>query len=248
MKKPILPILCAVLAAGLLALAGFFFWKSIQGPQLPPLPTPSATLTPSPSPTPTPVATPTPTPVPSPTETSPAIEDDDLPHDKLFITVERQGYEDGDLQLIIPKLNVDVPILNGVDAKTLLRGEGLYDYAQLPGEGNRNVSVAGHRNGLKNGKITDNMPFYYIDTLEDGDYLYLRDDEHIYRYTFEDQTVVEPDDWGPIYSQGFSCLTLTTCTPIGISDHRLIVRGRLDEIIPYDKSYEYLATIKEVSP
>ena len=50
--------------------------------------------------------------------------DNGLPKDKVYITETRKGYSDGDLQLIIPKLNVDVPVLNGVDAQTLLRGVG----------------------------------------------------------------------------------------------------------------------------
>lgn len=157
--------------------------------------------------------------------------DDGLPHDKLFITPERQAYQDGDLRLIIPRLELDREVLNGTSAEVLKRGVGLYDYAQLPGEGNRNVSVAGHRNGRKNGIVNDHAPFYYIDTLEEGDFLYLRDDEKIYQYCYEDTSIVEADDWGPIYSQGFSCLTLTSCHPIGTTDRRIIVRARLTGII-----------------
>lgn len=172
-------------------------------------------------------------------EDPPEVEDDGLPHDKLFITVERQNYQDEDLTLIIPKLDRVLPIYAGVTKADLKKGVGLYDYAQLPGEGNRNVSVAGHRNTIRNGKISDAAPFYYIDTLGDGDYLYLRDDEHIYRYTYNDTEVVEADDWGPIYSQGYSCLTITSCEPIGISDHRIVVRGRLDEIFPFSDDFVY---------
>lgn len=172
-----------------------------------------------------------------------ALEDDGLPHDKLFITVERQKYQDGDLTLIIPKLEKTLPVYNGVTNEDLKKGVGLYDYAQLPGEGNRNVSIAGHRNTVVAGVISDNAPFYYVDTLEEGDYLYLRDDAHVYRYLYKDTTVVEPDDWGPIYSQGFSCLTLTTCEPIGPGTHRMIVRAELDEIfdVAADADYEYSA-------
>lgn len=169
-------------------------------------------------------------------------EDDGLPHDKLFITVERQNYQDGDLTLIIPKLDRELPIYGGVTKEDLKKGVGLYDYAQLPGEGNRNVSVAGHRNTIRNGKISDAAPFYYIDTLAEDDYLYLRDKERIYRYVYEDTKVVEADDWGPIYSQGFSCLTITSCEPIGISDHRIVVRGRLDEIFPLSDDFVYLTS------
>jgi len=177
--------------------------------------------------------------VPPEGETSSAEED--FPHDKLFITVERQNYKDGDLTLRILKLKVNAPVLNSVDAPTLKRGLGLYDYAQLPGEGNRNVSIAGHRNGLQKGKITDTVPFYYLDTLAEGDYLYLTDSQHIYRYLYHDTKIVEANDWRPIYSQGYSCLTLTSCHPIGIADHRIIVRGELDQIFDAAEDFAYLA-------
>lgn len=234
MKKRISPAtICFIIAGIALVLAGILFWRSSSPPELPaPKFTSSPTL----------IVTPTPMPTPTP---EPAIEDDGLPHDKLFITPERQAYQDADMALRIPKLEVDVPVLAGVDSATLLRGIGLYDYAQLPGEGNRNVSIAGHRNGLRNGKITDNMPFYYIDTLGEGDCLYLTDAEYIYQYVWDETYDVEPSDWGPIYSQGFSCVTLTSCTPIGISDHRIIVRGRLNEVLEYDEAYDYPSSISK---
>ncbi|MEG1240675.1 MAG: class E sortase [Oscillospiraceae bacterium] len=223
-----------LVAAGLLlALSLFLLWRSahpaLPQPAITPPPTVSVTVSPS----------------PTPTETPPALESDGLPHDQLFITVERQKYQSGDLQLKIPKLSVDVPVLNGVDPATLLQGIGLYDYAQLPGDGDRNVSIAGHRNGVRNGVITDDMPFYYLDTLTAGDCLYLTDESHIYQYAFEDQTVVEPDDWGPIYSQGFSCLTLTSCTPITTATHRIIIRARLLDTLDLTDDYAYPATVEK---
>ena len=246
----------AVAAAVLLVLALFLFWRAGQDARLPDMPlqdpTPAAS---SPSPTPTPVPTPEPTdcetscPVPDgtpPVESVPVEEEDDgLPTDKFFITVPRQNYRDGDLRLVIPKLEVDVPILNGVDSATLLRGEGLYDYAQLPSETRSNTSIAGHRNWVRGGKITLDQPFSYLDTLEEGDYIYLRDGENIYQYVFEFQEVVESDDWGPIYKTDHSCVTLTTCTPVGVSDHRLVVRGELVATIPVAEDYAYPASTAE---
>lgn len=164
--------------------------------------------------------------------------EDNLPHDKLFITVERQNYNNNDLTLIIPKLNFKESIKNGTDDATLLQGPGLYEYAQLPGKGNRNVSIAAHRN-TSSGGIIGEWFFYYIDTLATKDYLYLVNDSNIYQYEYDQTTIVDPYDWGPIYSQGFSCLTLTSCEPIGISSHRIIVRSKLVNIYPYSEDFQY---------
>lgn len=169
-------------------------------------------------------------------------ESDALPVGKLVISPERTAYEDGALTLTIPALGVVRTVHDGTDSEDLQKGVGLYEYAQLPGEGNRNVSIAGHRNGISNGKITDRAPFYYVDTLMEGDYLYLADSENIYRYLWESCTIVEADDWTPIYTTGSSCITLTSCHPIGVSDHRIVVRGTLDRIFPYDDAFDYQAS------
>lgn len=206
---------------------------------------------PSPSPVPSETVTPSSLPSeavsPSPAASSEPEEVDGLPVGKLVVTEEREAYVDDSLTLYIPALNVKRSVHNGTDDDTLDRGVGLYEYAQLPGEGNRNVSMAGHRNGLSNGKITDRAPFYYIDTLGEGDYLYLYDSDSIYRYLFEYTEIVEADDWDPIRTTGYSCMTITSCHPIGVSDHRIVVRARLDEIISYDSSYAFPSNTEEVA-
>lgn len=239
----------AALATGLLALSLFFFWQSTRPVRLP---DPAISLPPAAE---TPVLTPAPV-VPdapedseeAPVEAGPqwlAEPEDDLPTDKLFRTVERQKYDDGGLRLIIPKLEVDVPVLAGTTKDALRRGVGLYDYAQLPSENRSNTSIAGHRNQIYWGQLKLDQAFSYLDLLEEGDCIYLRDSENIYQYVFEFQQVVTPDDWGPIYKTDHSCVTLTTCTPIGVSDHRLVVRGGLVAITPVSKEYQYLSTIAE---
>lgn len=211
------------------------------------VPSPSPTVSATPTPEPTPTETETPSPTPTPLTYKEVLEEpeDGLPTDKVFVTDTRKSYRSGDLRLIIPKLEVDEYILNGVDEQTLLQGEGLYDYAQLPGEGRSNTSIAGHRNWIRGGKITLDQPFSFLDTLTEGDYLYLVYGENIYQYLFEYQEVVEPDDWGPIYKTDHSCVTLTTCTPVGVSDHRLIVRGALVDIFPLTDDYVYPANAEE---
>lgn len=226
------------LAVGLLLAAVLLTVSAVLTRPVPPE-MPAETLVPEMSPAPESTSVPAPS-LSAPEETpTPAVQTyqpgdvvDGIKVGGWTVTAERKEYEDGELRLIIPALDVDVPVLDGTDADTLLRGVGLYEYAQLPGEGNRNVSIAGHRNGLRNGRITDNMPFYYLDTLEEGNYLYLSDTEYLYRYLFSSATVVEADDWSVIAATGNSCLTLTTCTPIGVADHRLVIRAALDETLP----------------
>lgn len=239
-KKRILGLAAVVVVA-----AGLFIGiRLVTGGQQvdqPPLPTETVPPTPTPLPEETQAPPPTPTPTPIPDVV------DGLPVEKLVVTPERSAYTAQQLTLTIPVLNITYAIHNGTDSETLKKGVGLYEYAQLPGEGNRNVSLAGHRNGLRNGKITDSAPFYYIDTVKEGDYLYLYDSEWVYRYQYDSTWVVEPDDWGPIKTTGYSCITITSCTPIGISDHRIVVRGVLDEIFTYSKDFEFVASALDSS-
>lgn len=239
-RRTALAGLCFALAAAALAAAVLL---SRQGGPAGELPAPRYTPAPSavsPTAAPAPAAAPTATPEPTPMPW-PEADDGGLPQDRVFITEARKNYKSGSMRLIIPKLEVDVPVLDGVDEKTLLQGEGLYDYAQLPGETGGNVSIAGHRNWIRGGKITDDVPFYYLHTIGPGDCLYLADEEHIYQYVWDQTRIVEADDWSVIYCQGFSCLTLTTCTPIGVADHRYVVRARQVDILPYDADYDYPA-------
>jgi LPXTG-site transpeptidase (sortase) family protein len=236
MSKRTKKILGILLFVAAVSIAVFAVWYTMNPPQVLPASTPTPAQTSVPSALPVPDVT------PSPEATDPPQEVDGLPVGKLVVTPERKLYEDGDLTLSIPALSVVRTVHDGTDTEDLNNGVGLYDYAQLPGEGNRNVSIAGHRNGISHGQITDKAPFYYIDTLKEGDYIYLTDSAHVYRYLWESCTIVEADDWSPIFTTGYSCITLTSCHPIGISDHRIILRGLLDEIFPYEKDFDYVAS------
>lgn len=182
----------------------------------------------------------------TPAETTPDTVDG-LPVGKLVITPERRDYKDGTLTISIPKLKMSRLVYGGTGSDQLRQGVGLFDYAQLPGEGNRNVSLAGHRNGRSNGVVNDHAPFYYIDTLTDGDYIYLYDSEHIYRYLYAFTEIIEADDWSYIKTTGDSVVTLVSCHPIGVSDHRIVVRGTLDEVLTYTKDYAFPASKEAAS-
>ena len=125
-------------------------------------------------------------------------------------------------RLEIPKLDVDVVVVEGTSPAALRAGAGHYPNTPLPGE-TGNVAIAGHR-------TTYGRPFNRMDELVDGDKVILT--TPIARHVYEimgDPFVVEPTDWSPIedFPPRGSFLTLTTCHPEGSDAYRLITRARL---------------------
>ena len=210
----------------LLALLLAWCWAAF-GPKAPPeapeVPSPPVALQPLSAPE---------APAPDPKAALHAYEDDGIPDSRLYVSEERQTYRSGDLRLVIPLLSLDTTLYDGTTPSMFNRGVCLYEYASLPGRGNRNVSIAGHRNNRRAGVVTDDAPFYYVDRLGEGDFLYLADGQFVHRYVYETTYVVKETDWSPIFRQGFSCLTITSCEPIGVNTHRIVVVARLDDIAP----------------
>ena len=166
------------------------------------------------------------------------MDPDSIPEDALFITRSRREYEDGTLRLVVPTLSVDTPIGDSTVPKGLEEKAGLYEVSQMPGEKGGNVSIAGHR------EIHDKV-FYYLDEVEEGDYMYLVYQNTVFQYLFHSSSIMNPDDWSVIQRQGFDALTLTTCDPIGTTWYRLIVTGQLVDSFPYDSSYDFPATASD---
>lgn len=125
-------------------------------------------------------------------------------------------------RLEIPKLDVDVVVVEGTSLAALRAGAGHYPASALPGE-RGNVAIAGHR-------TTYGRPFHRMDELVPGDKVILTTPvaRHVYEIT-GDPFVVEPTDWSPIeeFPRGGSFLTLTSCHPEGSADYRIIARARL---------------------
>lgn len=131
------------------------------------------------------------------------------------------------LRLIIPSLNINTEVVNGTTDSALKYGPGLYSVAQMPGEGDRNTSIAGHRNGIGS---SWNI-FYSIDKLKDGDEFYLAYKDKVYQYIYEETKIVSPDTLSVLDARGYSCLTLTSCHPIGSDKERIIVHAKLNKVI-----------------
>lgn len=125
-------------------------------------------------------------------------------------------------RLEIPRLGVDVVVVEGTSLAALHAGAGHYPRTPLPGE-RGNVAIAGHR-------TTYGKPFNRMDELVRGDRVILTTPvgRHVYEIV-QRPRVVEPDDWSVIreYPKRGSWLTLTSCHPEGSADYRIVVRGKL---------------------
>lgn len=163
------------------------------------------------------------------------VPQEEWPEDKLFVEKNRAEFTNGALHLTIPRMGVDDDVMDGTDRPALKNGPGLYTVAQMPGKGNRNTSIAGHRVGVsKYGNI-----FKEIEELGGTDMLYLHDADWIYAYVYQETLVVDPSDISVLFLKGYPCLTLTSCHPKGKNTERIIVHAKLAEIYPYSEDFDY---------
>ncbi|MDD6488927.1 MAG: class C sortase [Clostridia bacterium] len=134
----------------------------------------------------------------------------------------------------IPKIKVYIPIFHGTDDEELQQGVGHMKDTSFPvGDKSTHSVIAGHT-GLPTAEI-----FTDIDQLVKGDVFYIHVLDEILAYKVDQIKVVLPDETEDTQIvQGEDYVTLLTCTPYGINDHRLLVRGTR---IPYNKQNEDIA-------
>ena len=135
----------------------------------------------------------------------------------------------GFTRLRIPKLGVDVLVVQGTTPSALRAGAGHYIDTPKPGEAG-NVAIAGHR-------TTYGRPFNRMDDLTAGDKVLLETPREIYEYTVVPAFDGHPNPWpttptdfgvvAPPKNPGEKLLTLTTCHPKGSAKQRLVLRLRL---------------------
>lgn len=123
--------------------------------------------------------------------------------------------------LSIPKIGLNLSVLEGTSDEILETGPGHYEETALPGA-QGNCCIAGHRN-------ISGSPFMDLDKLESHDELivYTSDGKFVYR-VFEKKIVV-PTDVSVIEPSQDNRLTLTTCQRQGDALNRLIIVGQLVE-------------------
>jgi sortase A len=124
-------------------------------------------------------------------------------------------------ELVIPKLNAILPIIEGTDPDELEKGVGHYAQSVLPGEKD-NAVLSGHRDTV----------FRNVGKLEIGDQLVTKTSAGVFTYKIVKMWIVDDDDRSVIVShKGKQILTLTTCYPfnfIGPAPQRYIIQAELE--------------------
>jgi sortase A len=123
----------------------------------------------------------------------------------------------------IPKIKLDVMLVEGTSHSSLLNGPGHLDDTPAPGEAGNSV-VAGHRDTF----------FRHLNDLGRGDDIYVRRAGRAYHYIVQRKAVVQPNDIAVVRPSPENRLTLITCYPayyIGPAPQRLVVIAeRVDDL------------------
>ena len=124
-------------------------------------------------------------------------------------------------RIVIPGLNVDAPVINGVSWEDLKKGVGHLPNSARPGQ-RGNLYLAAHNDIF--GEI-----FRHLDDLEPGDKYYIYAGEAKYTYVVREKRIIDPTDVSVMLPTTEPVATLQTCYPYLIDTHRLVIIGDLVE-------------------
>jgi sortase A len=142
--------------------------------------------------------------------------------------IEQRQIKVGDplTRIKIPKIGVDVVVVEGTTPAALKAGAGHYRGTPLPCE-QGNVAIAGHR-------TTYGKPFNQIDRLAPGDKIILETPVGTCTYQVSDRAgspnpfIVDPSNISIVANTpGERNLTLTSCHPKGSAKQRIVIRAQL---------------------
>ncbi len=120
------------------------------------------------------------------------------------------------LALIVPKLNLNATIVQGVDWEALKQGVGQVTNGINPGDDYGNVSMAAHNDIY--GKL-----FQHLDELAAGDSFQIQTRTNVYTYTINSIQIVEPNKVDVLEPREGATATLISCYPYQVDDQRIVV-------------------------
>jgi sortase A len=124
----------------------------------------------------------------------------------------------------VPRLGLDMVLVNGTDHNSLKKGPGRDLRSFMPGE-NRLVYVAGHR-------TTYLAPFANIDSLRSGDPVTIQVPYGTFLYSITRHRIVKANDLSVLRSPRHELLALQACHPRFFASHRYIAYARLVRVDP----------------
>lgn len=128
----------------------------------------------------------------------------------------------------VPSINVSMPIYHGTSDAALMAGVGHLEGTSLPVGGGSTHCVLTAHSGMGNLRMFDD-----IRQLVPGDLVLLHTMGDIYAYRVTGSEVVWPDEVESFAIEpGEDLLTLVTCTPYGVNDHRLLVHCERSDYSP----------------
>lgn len=164
-------------------------------------------------------------------ETSPSAKQKFLP--AIFSGIKTFSVNKSDTRLIIPKINVDAPIVfpEKFDEKAILKdlnkGTVWYSNSVLPGQKGTSV-ILGHSANEKTPKLPYMNIFTRLDELKAGDQIIIRTNGKNYVFRVNSQMIFSPEGQEPNFalSNGANII-LVTCWPDGRPWKRLGVSASL---------------------
>jgi sortase A len=134
----------------------------------------------------------------------------------------------------IPRIGLNMVVVQGTDHGSLEKGPGHYIPSALPGEGHL-VYVAGHR-------TTYLAPFAHIEAIRVGDPIRLELPYGTFTYRAVRHDVVPSDDLAMLVDRGRDLLRLQACHPRFFATQRYIVDAKLVAVAPRGAPAFTLAT------
>jgi sortase A len=127
-------------------------------------------------------------------------------------------------RLRVPRMGVNMILVNGTDHDTLKKGPGRDRRTFMPGE-NRLVYIAGHR-------TTYLAPFSHIDAIRPGDRVTIEVPYGTFIYRATRHRIVKATDLSVLQSPRHEVLELQACHPRFFASHRYIAYAQLIRVEP----------------
>jgi sortase A len=127
-------------------------------------------------------------------------------------------------RLRVPRMGVNMIIVNGTDADSLKKGPGRDLRTFMPGE-NRLVYIAGHR-------TTYSAPFSRINTMRRGDRISIEVPYGRFIYAMTHHRIVASTNLSVLRSPRHEVLELQACHPRFFASHRYIAYAQLVRVEP----------------